>query len=86
MEQSPIDLILFPTVTHKSMKIEGFEYRDYAADAGLTITKQNDTLSMAVTDGKLNVTFAPEEGSTTISRSNFYPTQIDFRSPSEHTF
>lgn len=84
-EQSPIDLFLFPTVTDKNMKIEGFEYRNYAADAGLVINKKTGTMQMDVTDGRLNVTFPPEEGSTINSASNFYPAQLHFHSPSEHT-
>ena len=47
-------------------------------DTGLSIVKTDNTLSMDFTDGRANITFA--DGST-----NFYPTQLQFHAPSEHT-
>ena len=72
---------------HPDQKIEGFNYRNYDADAGLMINKTTDTMKMAFTDGRLNITLPPaaDSESGSASRSNFYPIQLHFHAPSEHT-
>ena len=91
MEQSPINLYKWMTDMHPDQKIEGFNYRNYGADAGLMINKTTDTMKMAFTDGRLNLTMAPQKSATfdtspeQASRSDFYPIQLHFHAPSEHT-
>ena len=84
-EQSPIDLVKWNTNRHPDQKIEGFNYRNYGPEAGLGIIKETDTFKMAFTDGRLNVTLPPTGEEETATRSNFYPIQLHFHAPSEHT-
>ena len=42
MEQSPIDLVKWPTEATKNMKVEGFGYMNY--DSGLSIVNKGTTL------------------------------------------
>ena len=87
-EQSPINLYKWMTDQHPDQRIEGFNYMNYGADAGLTINKTTDTMTMAFTDGRLNLTMPLKTSDTkplSATTSNFYPVQLHFHAPSEHT-
>ena len=53
-EQSPIDLNTKLMITSKEMKIEGFDYRNYAQ---IQILNADVTIRVDIFDGDLEVTF-----------------------------
>ena len=84
MEQSPINLYKWMTDADSNQKIEGFNFRNYGA-GGLTIEKTPDTMKMEFSEGLLNLTLPPADENSQPSSSNFYPTDLLFHAPSEHT-
>ena len=75
-EQSPIDLNTKLMITSKEMKIEGFDYRNYAQ---IQILNADVTIRVDIFDGDLEVTFP------TGDQKLFSPLQFHFHTPSEHT-
>ena len=83
-EQSPINLYKWMTDADSNQKIEGFNFRNYGA-GGLEIEKTPNTMKMEFSEGKLNLTLPPADENSNPSSSNFYPTDLVFHAPSEHT-
>ena len=56
MEQSPINLVKWPSVSTDKMAVDGSGYMNYAAGA-LHVEKLKSTIEVPFTDGNLQLTF-----------------------------